>query len=79
MIELHKISAMKNYSTGEPNINLYIKNLVPKKVEEKDLEYLFGRYFNSHSEMKRLILLIHENLTIFRFFIDCLIFRKFFF
>ncbi|RHZ64123.1 hypothetical protein Glove_326g137 [Diversispora epigaea] len=50
--ELQKISVMKNYSPGEPNRNLYIKNLVPKKVEEKDLEYLFGRYFNSHSEMK---------------------------
>jgi hypothetical protein len=38
---------MKNYEPGQPKPTLYIKNLAPKKVKKEDLEYLFGRYFNT--------------------------------
>ncbi|CAG8817585.1 29947_t:CDS:2, partial [Racocetra persica] len=50
--ELQKIPAMKNYSPGDPTNTLYIKNLTQRKIEDKDLEYLFGRYFQSRSEME---------------------------
>ncbi|CAG8579161.1 7575_t:CDS:2 [Cetraspora pellucida] len=50
--ELQKIPAMKNYSAGDPTNTLYIKNLSQRKIEDKDLEYLFGRYFQSRSEME---------------------------
>ncbi|CAB4484139.1 U11/U12 small nuclear ribonucleoprotein 65 kDa protein [Rhizophagus irregularis DAOM 181602=DAOM 197198] len=49
--ELIKISAMKNYEPGQPKSTLYIKNLAPKKVKKEDLEYLFGRYFHTKSQM----------------------------
>jgi U11/U12 small nuclear ribonucleoprotein SNRNP65 len=49
--ELNKISAMKNYEPGQPKSTLYIKNLAPKKVKKEDLEYLFGRYFHTRSQM----------------------------
>ncbi|CAI2186797.1 3467_t:CDS:2 [Funneliformis geosporum] len=47
---LIKISAMKNYEPGRPNSTLYIKNLA-KKIKKEDLEYIFGRYFHSKSQM----------------------------
>ncbi|CAG8628632.1 9049_t:CDS:2, partial [Funneliformis caledonium] len=47
---LNKISAMKNYEPGRPNSTLYIKNLA-KKIKKEDLEYIFGRYFHSKSQM----------------------------
>ncbi|CAG8533815.1 7063_t:CDS:2, partial [Acaulospora morrowiae] len=50
--ELKKLPMMKKYAPGEPSRTLYIKNLAQKKIEEKDLEYLFGKYFNSYSDMK---------------------------
>ncbi|RIB29000.1 hypothetical protein C2G38_2156421 [Gigaspora rosea] len=50
--ELQKIPAMKNYSPGNPTNTLYIKNLSQRKIDDKDLEYLFGRYFQSRSEME---------------------------
>jgi U11/U12 small nuclear ribonucleoprotein 65 kDa protein len=45
-----------NYSPGDPTQKLFIKNLA-KGVKQEDLEYIFGRYFESDEEM-------HERLQI---------------
>jgi len=39
-----------NYTPGEPSSKLYIKNL-GKDVDQADLQFVFGRYFASQSQM----------------------------
>ncbi|XP_020907510.1 RNA-binding region-containing protein 3 [Exaiptasia diaphana] len=50
--ELNTTSALKNYSVGEVTSRLYVKNLA-KQVEEKDLQYIFGRYVDFSSEEEK--------------------------
>lgn len=49
--EIKKIPAFKSYSPGEPSSTLYIKNL-SKRVEQSDLYYLFGKYYDNESELE---------------------------
>jgi RNA recognition motif-containing protein len=50
--QLQSLSVMKNYTPGDPNVTLYIKNL-PKKISEADLRNIFGNYCDDpiHSEV----------------------------
>ena len=57
--EIIAIPAFKNYVPGNPSSTLYIKN-ISKKATEADLLFIFGRYFDSQSELKY-ILLLHED------------------
>jgi len=50
--ERSKLDVFKNYSPGEPTTRLYIKNL-SKKVTEKDLHYVFGRYIDWNEETEK--------------------------
>jgi U11/U12 small nuclear ribonucleoprotein 65 kDa protein len=45
MSELKELSVFKNYERGEVNTRIYVKNL-GKKVEEKDLKFIYGRYID---------------------------------
>ncbi|CAG8536529.1 5296_t:CDS:2, partial [Racocetra fulgida] len=50
-ISIEDINANK-MPIEDPTNTLYIKNLSQRKIEDKELEYLFGRYFQSRSEME---------------------------
>lgn len=50
--EMKTMSVFRNYSSGEPTFRLYIKNLA-RQVEEKDLQYIFGRFIDQNSENDR--------------------------
>ena len=41
--ELKEMPVFKNYDRGECNTRIYVKNL-GKKVQEKDLKFIYGRY-----------------------------------
>ncbi len=45
MSELKELPVFKNYERGEVNTRIYVKNL-GKKVEEKDLKFIYGRYID---------------------------------
>ncbi|XP_076821462.1 RNA-binding region-containing protein 3-like [Clavelina lepadiformis] len=47
--EMSSHSLFKNYHPGQPSCRLYIKNLA-KKVTEKDLQHIFGRFINIENE-----------------------------
>ncbi|KAM9331745.1 RNA-binding region-containing protein 3 isoform 1-T2 [Pholidichthys leucotaenia] len=50
--EIKRMSVFKNYEPGEPTCRLYVKNIA-KQVGEKDLKYIYGRYFDPSSETER--------------------------
>jgi len=50
--EMKSLDAFKNYDPGEPTTRLYIKNLA-KKISEKELRFIFGRYVNWNDEMEK--------------------------
>ncbi|XP_035673824.1 RNA-binding region-containing protein 3-like [Branchiostoma floridae] len=50
--DIRKLSVFKNYSAGEPNCRLYIKN-VAKQTEEKDLRFIYGRYVNFDDDIEK--------------------------
>ncbi len=47
--ELKELSVYKNYSRGEQNSRIYLKNLA-KTVVESDLRFIYGRYINWKDE-----------------------------
>ncbi|KAK6484687.1 RNA-binding region-containing protein 3 [Huso huso] len=50
--EIKRLSVYKKYEPGDPTCRLYVKN-VAKRVEEKDLKYIFGRYIDFSSDTER--------------------------
>jgi U11/U12 small nuclear ribonucleoprotein SNRNP65 len=50
--EMKELDVFKNYEPGEPTSRLYIKNLA-KKVTEKDLRFIYGRYVNRNDELEK--------------------------
>jgi hypothetical protein len=42
----------QTYDAGQPSQSLYIKNLY-KDAKKSDLEYIFGRFFDTDEEMNR--------------------------
>lgn len=51
--EMKDISVFKKYETGAQSSRLYIKNL-EKRVTEKDLHFIYGRYVDWDSESEKL-------------------------
>lgn len=50
--EMKLLAVFKNYSAGEPNSRLYIKNL-SKTVNEENLKHIYGRYVVWTSDEER--------------------------
>nr|XP_004659128.2 RNA-binding region-containing protein 3 [Jaculus jaculus]XP_044994004.1 RNA-binding region-containing protein 3 [Jaculus jaculus] len=52
--EMGKLSVFRSYDPGEPNCRIYVKNLA-RRVQEKDLKFIFGRYVDFSSEAQRIM------------------------
>ncbi|KAK2091571.1 RNA-binding region-containing protein 3 [Saguinus oedipus] len=52
--EMETFSVFRSYEPGEPNCRIHVKNLA-KRVQEKDLKHIFGRYIDFSSETQQIM------------------------